>query len=188
MKMNRRGESDGNLTDNTIGIIVAVLGIALLGVAVFQLYGVLSNQEEKSAQRTIDLIESKINALEEGQEAKVLIQGFDGSEDWSVVGWSFDEPLDEKPEKCSLESCICICNKVAGITSTFKNECQEKGFCRFFDRKEIFVGKMYGEGAVKDPLRLEKGFLEIEISKKEGISVFITAEEFVDTNDVVGGF
>ena len=59
---------------------------------------------EESAKDMLDVIEGKIKLLDEGETGKYMIRGIDG---WFLSGWSGDNK--ERPEKCFLESCICVC-------------------------------------------------------------------------------
>lgn len=125
--MNRKG-----LTKYTLEVVVAIIGLVILGYFVSVVYNnFVQNQEMKNAQKTINLIEAKINAIKEGEKTSYTIQGFKAIEGtWYLMGW--DKQDKDRPGKCAISSCICIC-KVESPRIPLKKEtdtCQENGFCR----------------------------------------------------------
>lgn len=148
--MIRRMNKKADLMNNTLEIIVAVVGLLIIIGGIYLLYQHYANAESESAKNTINVLEAKINAVGEGQTANVLIQGFDykySSSDpsrWYIMGWGKNDI--EKPGKC-LDSCICICklddfndfkNRALDSTQDELNEagiqkCQDNGFCRVLD-------------------------------------------------------
>ena len=50
----------GDLLNNVLGLLIAVIGIGLLVFAVVKLYGVTVNQEEENAKNILNVIEGKI--------------------------------------------------------------------------------------------------------------------------------
>ena len=119
------------LPENTLGIILAVIGIALIIFAVVKLYQFSSNQEKENAKKIIDLVEEKINAMKDGEEISFPFQG---QKTWLLTGWSKDDR--NRPDKCSFNSCICICPT---DTINTASTCQKSGICREIDKKEIFI-------------------------------------------------
>ena len=53
----------GDLLNNVLGLLIAVIGIGLLVFAVVKLYGVTVNQEEENAKNILNVIEGKIKNL-----------------------------------------------------------------------------------------------------------------------------
>lgn len=99
--------SDDTLTKNVMNFVLAALVIALLIGGGYAVFKVLANDENQKAQRVLDNVEGKINALEEGEEGKFLIQGFKGAESWYLVAWNKDD--EGRPDKCFFENCMCVC-------------------------------------------------------------------------------
>ena len=120
------------LMNNFLSFFIAVVCVVLfaffIGNAIYQ---ARASDELTNAKKTIELIEAKTNALDEGQKSELTIQGFAGAERWYIVGWNKNDP--NRPEKCFFDSCICICNGVS-------NEiCQKKGICIKVDQSEVLV-------------------------------------------------
>src|SRR3989344_8102892 len=115
------------LMNNFLSFFIAVVCVVLfaffIGNAIYQ---ARASDELTNAKKTIELIEAKINALDEGQKSELTIQGFAGAESWYLVGWNKEDSSDIKPEKCFFNSCICICNGAS------KDVCQKKGICKDF--------------------------------------------------------
>jgi hypothetical protein len=103
----------------------------------------------------------KINNIEQGKSGKILIQGFKGATNWKLYGFnSYDL---NRPDKCSFESCICIC--------TAKSDCQESGFCK--SSKEEVI-KIYDPNPLVsdvDFIQLPNGLMELSVLKYKSIGV-----------------
>ncbi|MCH7567872.1 MAG: hypothetical protein IIA87_00450 [Nanoarchaeota archaeon] len=121
----------GILIKNVMALVIAVIGLLILSVVVVRLYQINVNQEQENARKTIDNIMGKIVLLEDGEIGRFAIQGFKGSKNWYLVGW--DKRFEDRPDKCFLDNCICICK---GNTPT---ACQSTGFCRNVKNEEVFV-------------------------------------------------
>lgn len=127
----------GIILNNVLSLIIAVIGLGILFFAAYKLYAVSVGQDSDAAKSRIDVIEAKINALEEGQTGKVLIQGI-GKGDWFLTAWGKDVDMDLKPGKCAFDSCVCICKSEGGKSK--KDSCQGKnGFCRKIDVEKLEV-------------------------------------------------
>jgi hypothetical protein len=130
--MKRRGDL---LADNFLEIILAVLGLIAVGYLAYQIYQVSVNQESTIAKKMLDSLEGKINRLQIGETGSYTLKTpceIKGECDWFLAGWS-TEDLD-RPDKCSLESCVCVCKGGYGA-----HHCQSAGFCRFFDDSSVSV-------------------------------------------------
>lgn len=128
--MKKRGELTLN---NTLSIIIAVIGLSILIFGFVKLWQANADQENKSAQKTIDSLISKIGALKAGENNSFIIQSFTGSTEWYIAGWS--KGVSGRPDKCFFDSCICICK--GGGTA---KECTDQGFCRVVSEEEVAVG------------------------------------------------
>ncbi|MBU0760879.1 MAG: hypothetical protein KJ600_02250 [Nanoarchaeota archaeon] len=131
------------LMKNTLGIILAVGGIALLLFLGGEIaYGAFkTNQEDKAAQTVIDLVKTKIDAIGTDESTELEIKGIDtgGEGDWFLVGWNEEGLI--KPDKCFFQTCVCVC-KLTDIIPTLENlkeGCQNRGFCRETNTKQIQV-------------------------------------------------
>ncbi len=95
----------GDLTNQALSVIIAVIGILLIAYGIYKLYDVVRNNDNKNAQKTIDVLNEKISFLEEGNSGIFTIQGFKKSKEWYITGWTGGTG----PDKCFLSSCLCIC-------------------------------------------------------------------------------
>lgn len=184
--MNRKGDFT---TTELLSVIVAVIGISLIGFGAVKLYGAVKNTEDENAVRILDSIMAKIVALEEGQGSEIIIQGFDGSENWYLVGWD----KGDAPDKCFPDNCLCVCK--GGYD---KDYCQSTGFCESVDLGIVTESHIVREkGAVtggsaefaydRDFVQLERNLLNLEVSRISGNYVLnYTSKEYSDNIGNIG--
>lgn len=192
----------GDLAENVFSTVIAVLGLALLLFAAWKLYDYVVSQDARNAQKTINLIEDKINALGDGQADKFAIRGIPG---WFLTGWTVDDV--NRPDKCMLNNCLCICKgtisiyarmatpglkaEKATISSTqLSEDCKNNGFCRAFSSNKLIIAfqnaytrQTYGgfTGGTVNEVDIfpflqftAKNLYEIKVSKDIGIDRKIT--------------
>jgi hypothetical protein len=158
--MNRRGE---DLKENVPGIIIAVLGLVIIVAAVWISISAYKSQDERKAQNLVNNLEGKLNVLPEGQISKFAVVGVQG---WFIAGWSSDDP--NRPQKCALESCICVCKEDFGASGIKLTDllgyrpamCQSKGFCRFFKDSNVNVNIFVHSQDNNDVQYLDKSIIE----------------------------
>ncbi len=167
----------GVLVNNALVLIIAVICLAVLFIGAYKLYVISIEEEERKAINILNILEAKINALEDGQSNTFAIFGLEG---WSLVGWSKGEA--GRPDKCFFDSCICICkgkppgdlffvdkkkfdsmyhfsdydNYFLGDALSKKDLtdfCQKKGFCRFFDKDLNIITQAERKGLLRRDLR-----------------------------------
>lgn len=123
------------------GLVLAVMGIVLLGFFAFKLFNFFVDADMKKAQTFIDDLAGKIDTLKDGESNTFALRGVS---DWVLVGWNKNVDValegqtigkDLKPQKCFDKNCICLCEK--SIT-----KCQEVGYCREIDRNVNLVSKI----------------------------------------------
>ena len=197
--MKRKADSAFFL-NKIIGIVLALFGFVLFGFAFFKLYEVNLNQESKNAQKTFDLLMTKLNTLQEGQSTAVTLQGFKNADKWYFIGWSAEIGVDQKPNKCffgeaNRESCLCVC------PGTTFGECQEKGFCRDINFENVAVygdtnlsqlvqlepGKrivLSTETNILPYIRLSKQLFEITVSKQKNILTLVDTDSDVIRTEI----
>ena len=117
--------------NNLLGLIIAAIGIGIIIFGAYKLYAVSVNQESENAKNLLDIIEGKINNLNNNEVGKFQLRGV---KDWFLVGWG--EKDSGRIDKCFFESCVCICK---GDRSDLKNSCQENGFCRGVEFEKVGV-------------------------------------------------
>ncbi len=134
-KINKKAE-EGDLLKETLGIILFVVGAAILVFAVWKIWDLAASQERKNAEKIVDDIARKAAEIEEGENIGFTVIGLP---EWYLAGWSKNEPTDKKPTACFFSSCICIC-KVEGIFGISERDCKSNGICRDIKFEEVFVG------------------------------------------------
>ncbi len=98
------------LTDNFLEILLAVIGLVLVGYVAYQIYQVTVNQDVTIAKKMLDSLEAKINLLNVGEEGEYTLKGpckEAGKCDWYLMGWGKTDL--HRPEKCYFKSCMCAC-------------------------------------------------------------------------------
>lgn len=142
MNYKKRGMSS---PDNVTELLIGILALLLIGGMIFMLYKMFLPDENANAKKTIDVIEGKINYLNEEQNGSFSIQGFKGAKKdsvldngWFLVGWSKNEQ--GRPDKCFFDSCICICKGgIEGGKANLAKYCQDNGFCRKMNVPSVSV-------------------------------------------------
>lgn len=138
---------NGQLRENTLGVLIAVLGLVLIfggvGYVLYNYFTLSAQQNEEQSRGLLKVLDAKVQALNEGQETKFLVKGpceakqQQDSCNWFLTGWSKED--DNRPERCFFKSCICICNKksdAAALTDkdvALRDACQDRqaGACTF---------------------------------------------------------
>ncbi len=159
----------GDLLNNVLTTIIAVLGIALLIYGAWKLYSVYLNTDELNAKAAINTVDGKFGLIAEGQNAKVVMKGVAG---WSMYAWPKTDR--NRPEKCYLKSCICICpNPNTQLPEKIVESCQKEGLCRFYDTDgaEVFdlVAIMLKQGD-SIPQNILDSFLKTQRNENGGYS------------------
>lgn len=160
MRKNRKGD----LMNNMVGIIIALIGILIFGYALVQLYNVNVNQERENAKNTLNSIVAKIESLENGQNNTFAIQGFVGADDWYLVGWD-KEDISKKPDKCFFGSCLCVCK--GADEKQVHIACQNEGICvnpdkdkvevrTYFENLKGVIGERIGQDFTSDLVKREE--------------------------------
>ena len=127
----------------------------------------IASDEYQFAEEQLDVLIEKIELLHKDSSFIYQLQGpckKDNSEcRWYLTGWKYNDA--GRPEKCSLNSCICICKalKLEFPTDIKWNDvlaesCQEagRGICRTFEDDNILV---YNK-EVRDPQKADNEFGE----------------------------
>ena len=145
---------------------VTALVIALIGISLFiiALYKIFTNQpsttEHENAESFLNEVVAKINSFPLDQTYPLNIQGFEGADDWVLVGYSKSVPPDDKPQVCFTDTCICTCQSgICESDETTKCELIEIESIRFIDRKYKY------ESPRVNQLFIEEQFMKFEFSK-----------------------
>lgn len=123
--------------DELGSVILAVIILIIVGVGVFKIIDVVKNDEIENIGETLDKILERVNSIGQGESGEFTLQGFEGSKEWFITGWSKDEA--KSPDQCLFESCICLCK---GKGESRESLCNESGFCKNVKEKEIAVSSV----------------------------------------------
>ena len=156
------------LASETLKIVLSVIGIVLLLYLLFALYTSGSDNENfKKAEATIDLISKTIDKLK-------LDPSYAGNiSQITPIGWSIFSFVqnDVKPNPCSGQDCLCICDSVYeywGITENRQEkECSKDGVCLIVENlkkfQEISIDKNGGAFTSIDIRKIGKWIEVVEI-------------------------
>ena len=146
------------LASQVLKIVLAVLGIALLVYLLFALYNAGSNSEDlKKAKSVIEQISGQIILINTNNVYIGTVP------DMTPNGWSMFSFVGSsvKPNICSGQDCLCICNEVYSVWGLLgdrqQKECDKKGACLVI--KDL---KDFGEIPIQ---RSNNVFTSIEIKK-----------------------
>ena len=134
---NRRGEL---LTEETLKIVIAVICIIFLVILVTSIYFALSgSQDAKYAEASKTLISNEITRVNNGgipSPSGLLVPNPSG---WSIFSFVSNDP---KPNLCTGENCLCICERLAigivNVDSRIAQKCDDKGTCIVIPTLEKF--------------------------------------------------
>lgn len=102
--MKKRGDL---VLKNTLGILIAIAGIAMLALAIFAVISNLSNQEIKNVRNLADDLVAKSELVSEGESILFDRAGFPNSNMWQIVGFNQEDEF--IPAKCFDDNCLCVC-------------------------------------------------------------------------------
>ncbi len=162
--------------NNTLSVIIAVLGLLLLTGAVYQGFYAVTNNEQKNAQSIINSLEAKIQALPAGQTTEYSVRGFQAKNTWYLAGWGLNN--DDIPDKCFPKSCVCICEQQSSLQQP-TSDCQNAGVCRKFEARQITIEN---HNLVERTIKIIRDPDAFSISPSEKITE--TEEEITNTIDI----
>lgn len=140
------------LGEETLKIIIAVISIGFLVVLLTALYYSLTGSEKiKQADASLNnLILNEIKLVDSGQysEKQVHIPNPSG---WIILSFIGD---DEKPNSCTGQNCLCICEESIDLFDWQIKRCHEKGACILISNLNKF-----------DKIKIEKSGVDILIKK-----------------------
>jgi len=162
-KMNKKGSNI--LQDNVYGSIIAVLGISILLLLLWGLWGIFSsNNDLKRADKQMDNLINEINSIKQGETKDFILLYPSG---WALTGWPHKKGIyaiaetitfgaieaeELKPNYCkenNLKNCVCLCYFSSNLLEQIKNNrfgsegvlegCNEKSVCREITENEFTV-------------------------------------------------
>lgn len=167
MIIGRRGQASSFFGSKFVSIVLSIIGLVIIvSFIYFPLKYFFINPGDEDAEKLLEEVVGKINALEVGESNEFLFRGTDG---WYLTGWNREDA--GRPDKCFLNNCLCICYNSADSES-----CQNNGFCRDIDREvEVKSNFTIGDGSqdfaqvnlVYSCIRTHGKVFSIDIEKEE---------------------
>ena len=142
-RIGRRGEDTA--LKNVISVIIAVIGIVAIVYGIVKVASIFTNQESTNAKNSLEVIGSRLEALQAGQKSTFLLQGFKNSENWIVASWNNTE--NGRPDKCFFKSCLCLCP----ASDNNAQSCQASGFCKTFEYSGVVIEPINKEEIYNSP-------------------------------------
>ena len=121
------------LTEEVLKMIIAVIGLVLLSYFLVSFfYSDTKAKKQRDAAATIDEISQIISNIENSSLSVVALQ----PQRWTLFSFTAEE---EKPNQCSGQNCICICNKVpVDVFGMQIKKCAKEGSCLVISNLEEF--------------------------------------------------
>mgnify|MGYP000751357259 CR=1 FL=1 len=141
------------LAEETLKMILAVIAIGFLAFFLTSLYfNSVDNQNRIKAESSLERLKDVIMNEEVSKEVV---------SDITPAGWNlFSFVGEKKPNSCSGENCLCICDDVIDtilfVTDRQIKECDGKGICEIVPELEDF-----GE------IKIESPSVSVEVLKSE---------------------
>ncbi len=133
MKIEKK-DKGGNLMENSTELVIAVLILVILFAACVKIYtNFLQDREINSAKRFGDVIEQRINDVEDNNPVKKTINSVNG-EGWFLTSFNFSNF--NRPDACFEQLCLAICK---GNGENKEASCKEKGVFKKLDFDEIII-------------------------------------------------
>lgn len=168
-----KGKKGFLLGEETLKIIIAIVGILLLVYLVVSIYYGNKNKEKNQAEDSLERISEEIDA----GATSVSIYNPEG---WRIVSWPYDNKI---PAACSSEKwqkCLCICPGI-GLLGTaiaitpfsetsdeFLEVCDKKGAC-VYNKKGLIIMDSGVQSPIEianPPLILDVNYEKAEITKR----------------------
>ena len=121
------------LTEEVLKMVIAVIGLVLLSYFLVSFfYSDVKAKKQKEAIATIEEISLIISNIGTSQGNVTALQ----PQRWTLFSFIGEE---KKPNQCSGQNCICICNKVVGdIFDRQIKKCTKEGACLMISNLEGF--------------------------------------------------
>jgi len=121
------------LTEEVLKMVIAVIGLVLLSYFLVSLfYSDVREKKQREATATIDRISQIISSMGISQGNVTALQ----PQRWTLFSFTAEE---KKPNPCSGQNCICICNKVVGdIFNNQIKKCSKNGACLIISNLKEF--------------------------------------------------
>ena len=149
------------LTEEVLKMIVAIVGLVLLAYFLVSFfYSDTNAKKQREATATLEEISKIISNLDVSGGNITALQ----PQRWTLFGFVGQE---KKPNSCSGQNCICICNKVVGdVFDRQIKKCAKNGACLAVQNLNYFEDikiETYKQGTTN--INIQKINNNIQISK-----------------------
>jgi hypothetical protein len=111
------------LPEETLKLLLGVMGIVLLFFLAFNLYGIFMDKTElEQARAMLESIVGKVESLNNNQSTSYLVVS---PKEWSIVIFSSEI----SPRDCGKSDCICVCKEIGNDFNKTVSFCDSKGIC-----------------------------------------------------------
>jgi hypothetical protein len=100
----------------------------IFGVVLFNIF---YPSDKKNADKFLGSFDGKLETLSVGDEETFLFQTTKNIADWDVFAWGRNEA--DKPDKCALDACVCLCPPSTSILPSDSERCQQNGMCKRYN-------------------------------------------------------
>ena len=120
------------LTEEVLKMVVAIIGLALLAYFLISFFSSDTKaKKQKEAAETIDKISQVLSHTVDSSEIDTI-----QPQRWTLFSFTNSE---KKPNQCSGQNCVCICNKVIGdLFDRQIKKCSKEGSCLVISNLEEF--------------------------------------------------
>jgi len=149
------------LTEEVLKIIVAVIGLVLLSYFLISFFSSgAKEKKQREAIETIDKISQIISSIGiSGGNISVL-----QPQRWTLFSFTEEE---KKPNQCTGQNCVCICNKVVGdLFDRQIKKCAKEGACLvIFNLQEFEDIKIEAYAKETTNINIQESGGKIQITK-----------------------
>lgn len=121
------------LMPETLKIILAVIGISILGYLAFSFYGMFAKSTaSKQAEDSLEEIYSVVEKVKsDGKEMEIFLKS---PNEWWIIAWT---GFNGKIAGCNTDYCVCVCDLGEGLdygSTDYLEKCgaKNKGHCKDF--------------------------------------------------------
>lgn len=143
MRLNKKIKKADMMPEESLKILLGVLGIVLLFYLAFSLYGIfLDKTKVEQARVVLEDIAGKASVLNFSEATSYLIVS---PKDWTLYLFNTTQIA---PKGCKNAFCLCACSAFSNIVKDQAKLCDENGLCK------VFVTPIYSKSTEGNYFRL----------------------------------
>lgn len=173
MKLKKINNKGNLLPEETLKVIIAVIGIALLIYLLFALYNSnVKNRKLAEAEHLLETISKYVDSVK-GNSLERIIPDIGKPYGWTIFSFVGN---DVKPNQCSGQNCLCICDRSSLVSRTSQSigfsknvqekKCSKEGTCLVIGNLNLFDEILIEEvGGAFTSISVKEVNGKIEVSK-----------------------